>query len=265
MGCFRDHRTGEHKRLRTKVLRLIVLLFVAIQAAGNLDATSLAAQSVIMTSDQLINTIPFGLGVAASSRIGNILGESTAIVASSSESSQESEKKRGCIRRLKIASQAAVLLATILGVIIGGGLMIFRSSFGRLFSDEAATIAKVASVIPLVASFQIFDGWAASNGGTLRGMGKQYIGASANLVSYYVLALPMGIYLAFRYTGPGSGWGDSTRETGMGLKGLWIGNASALGLVGIIEWIIVSWTRWDTEIDRASARGREEGESEEDT
>ena len=41
-------------------------------AAGRLGTISLAAQSVIMTSDQVMNTIPFGVGVAASARVGNL-------------------------------------------------------------------------------------------------------------------------------------------------------------------------------------------------
>lgn len=41
-------------------------------AAGKLGTIPLAAQSVIMTSDQLMNTIPFGLGVATSARVGNL-------------------------------------------------------------------------------------------------------------------------------------------------------------------------------------------------
>lgn len=209
-----------------------------------------------MTCDQILNTLPFGLGVAASSRIGNLLGDSSS--SSQGDSTTQIPQGKSSLRQLKIASQAATLFATILGVIIATVLIIFRSSFGRLFSDEAATIAKVASVIPLVASFQVFDGWAAANGGVLRGMGKQHVGAAANLISYYVLALPMGIYLAFHYKGPGSSWGDDAREVGMGLRGLWIGNASALCLVGVAEWLIVSWTRWDKEISKAAKRAREE-------
>lgn len=42
--------------------------------AGQLGRIPLAAQSVIMTADQVMNTIPFGVGVATSSRIGNLLG-----------------------------------------------------------------------------------------------------------------------------------------------------------------------------------------------
>jgi multidrug resistance protein, MATE family len=64
-------------------------------------------------------------------------------------------------------------------------------------------------VMPLVASFQVADGLAGSCGGVLRGQGRQHLGAAFNIVAYYVLALPLGITLAFR--------------AGHGLRGLWIG------------------------------------------
>ena len=64
--------------------------------------------------------------------------------------------------------------------------------------------------MPYVASFQIADGLSQSNGGCLRGMGRQHTGAIVNLVAYYLMALPVGIHLAF------NGWG---------LSGLWAGNA----------------------------------------
>jgi multidrug resistance protein, MATE family len=64
--------------------------------------------------------------------------------------------------------------------------------------------------MPYVATFQIADGLAQANGGCLRGMGRQHIGACVNLIAYYAMALPVGIYLAFH------GWG---------LAGLWAGNS----------------------------------------
>ena len=84
--------------------------------------------------------------------------------------------------------------------------------FGYLFSDDANVVALVAQVMPLVASFQVADGLAGSCGGVLRGQGRQHLGAAFNLLAYYVLALPLGITLAFR--------------AGYGLQGLWIGASS---------------------------------------
>lgn len=55
-------------------------------------------------------------------------------------------------------------------------------------------------VDPPVESFdQVADGLANSCGGVLRGQGRQHLGAAFNLIAYYVLALPLGISLAFKF------------------------------------------------------------------
>ncbi|KAI1363741.1 mate efflux family protein [Xylaria arbuscula] len=189
-------------------------------AAGRLGMIPLAAQSVIMTMDQIINTIPFGLGVAASSRIGNLLG---------------AQRPRDAAR----AAHCAAVLSVVNGTIILAILMSTRNIFGRMFNDDERVVDLVAEVLPLVALFQIADGLNGSCGGALRGMGKQWVGALVNLVSYYGGALPMGIYLAFH------GWG---------LGGLWLGNCVALYIVGVLEWVIVGLTKWDKEATKAIER-----------
>ena len=189
-------------------------------AAGRLGMIPLAAQSVIMTMDQIINTIPFGLGVAASSRIGNLLG---------------AQRPRDAAR----AAHCAAVLSVLNGTLILAVLMSTRNVFGKMFNDDERVVDLVAKVLPLVALFQIADGLNGSCGGALRGMGKQWVGAVVNLISYYGGALPMGIYLAFH------GWG---------LGGLWLGNCVALYIVGVLEWAIVGLTKWDKEAVKAIER-----------
>ncbi|KAI0881650.1 MATE efflux family protein [Annulohypoxylon maeteangense] len=189
-------------------------------AAGRLGTITLAAQSVIMTADQVINTIPFGLGVAASARIGNLLG---------------AQKPREAAR----AAHCAAILSMILGTVILTILMSTKDVFGRIFNDDDRVVQLVSEVMPYVALFQIADGLNGSCGGVLRGMGRQWVGALVNLISYYGGALPAGIYLAF------NGWG---------LQGLWIGQCVALYLVGILEWVIVGLSKWDIEVRRALDR-----------
>jgi len=189
-------------------------------AAGRLGTTSLAAQSVIMTADQIINTIPFGLGVAESVRVGNLLG---------------SRDSRGARRSV----HCAALLSVFFGTIILTILLSTRNVIGGLFSDDIKVISLVADVIPYVALFQIADGLNGSCGGALRGMGRQWVGALVNCISYYGGALPGGIYLAFH------GWG---------LSGLWMGQCVALTLAGLLEWIVVVLSNWDTEVQKAIGR-----------
>ncbi|KAK0391421.1 hypothetical protein NLU13_0921 [Sarocladium strictum] len=195
-------------------------------AAGRLGTIPLAAQSVIMTADQIINTIPFGLGVTTSARLGNMLG---------AQKPQEAAR----------TAHAAAMLSVILGGLVLAILMATKDVFGRLFNDDQRVVDLVSHVMPYVALFQIADGLNGSCGGALRGMGRQWVGATVNLVSYYGGALPLGIYLAFH------GWG---------LAGLWAGQCIALYLVGALEWIIVGLCNWPKECQRALDRLEEEEE-----
>jgi len=166
-------------------------------AAGRLGTIPLAAQSVIMTTDQVMNTIPFGIGVAASARVGNLLG---------------ARNPKGAAR----SANAAAWLSMIMGAIVLAVLMGVKDFYAKIFNDDKDVIRLTAEVMPYVALFQIADGLNGSCGGALRGMGRQHVGAAVNIVSYYMGALPLGIYLAFH------GWG---------LAGLWVGQCIALYLV----------------------------------
>jgi hypothetical protein len=124
---------------------------------------------------------------------------------------------------------------------------------------------------------QVADGLANSCGGVLRGQGRQHLGAAFNLVAYYVLALPLGLALAFK-VGMGTcrsalfwficGTSDDVffftyyinlfgqnHDARTGLSGLWVGQVVALFLVGIGEYVAVwRFTDWDEEVRRGVAR-----------
>jgi len=189
-------------------------------AAGRLGTIPLAAQSVIMTTDQVMNTIPFGIGVATSARVGNLLGARNA---------------KGAAR----AANVAAWLSMFMGLLVLIVLMAVKDFYAKIFNDDVDVIRLTAEVMPYVALFQIADGLNGSCGGSLRGMGRQHIGAAVNIVSYYMGALPLGIYLAFH------GWG---------LAGLWVGQCIALYLVGAIEWVVVAWSDWEYEVQKAFER-----------
>jgi len=189
-------------------------------AAGRLGEIPLASQSVIMTADQVMNTVPFGIGVAASARVGNMLG---------------SRNAKGAARSANVAAW----LSMIMGALILAILMGTRNHFAKIFNDDEKVVKLTAEVLPYVALFQIADGLNGSCGGSLRGMGRQHIGAAVNIVSYYCGALPLGIWLAFH------GWG---------LVGLWVGQCIALYLVGFAEWVIVAWSNWEYQVQKAFER-----------
>lgn len=101
-------------------------------------------------------------------------------------------------------------------------LAVFRYHIPLLFTQDREVIELVARTLPVCAVMQLFDGMAAVSHGLLRGIGRQEFGGYANLVCYYLVALPISFGLAF-----GLGWE---------LTGLWVGVTFGLLLYVSPDW-----------------------------
>ncbi|KAJ3892408.1 MOP flippase [Lentinula edodes] len=196
-------------------------------AASLLGPTALAAQSVLLVSCSTTYQVPFSLGVATSVRIGQLLGLARP-------------------RLAKLAAHAAILLGFALSLIFSVVFWIWRKEWSYLFNDDEDVAEMVASILPLVALFQVFDGNAGITGGVLRARGKQGTGALLNLSAYYVLGVPLGVYLAFK---------DIATA---GLRGLWTGLTVSLVYCAVLGTILCLMTDWEHEVDKVRARMRAE-------
>ncbi|PBK72495.1 MATE efflux family protein [Armillaria solidipes] len=194
-------------------------------AASLLGPVALAAQSVLLVSASTTFQAPFALSVAASVRIGNLLGERKA-------------------RRAGIASNTSLVMSLIMSSLFCMMFLVFRNSWGYLFNDDPAVITLTAAILPVVAVFQVFDGGAAVSGGVLRARGKQVTGALLNLSAYYIIGIPLGILLAFK--------------AGMGLHGLWYGLTVSLIYCAVFGTLLCVRTDWDHEVAKVMARLKEE-------
>lgn len=179
-----------------------------------------------MTSDIILYTLPAGLGVAASHRIGNLLGAN-------------------CGSGAQFAIRGPYMFAAILGVIEFLFIMSVQTSYGFIFSKDKAVVHLVAKVLPLMACFQILD--LANNGasGILRGAGKVHIAGASNVLAYYGAGLTSAWYLCF------------SRK--FGLFGLWagiiIGSATLLVLqTGCIH--LINWNKEAEKISRQDHDGK---------
>lgn len=149
-----------------------------------------------------------------------------------------------------MAAKTAIMLALVLSMIPSAMFLVFRNVWGYLFNDDPEVITLVASMLPLVALFQVFDATSAVTGGIMRAMGKQFTGALLNLSAYYLLGIPVGIWFAF--------WWD------MKLHGLWIGLTLSLVYCSVLGIIICLRSDWEYEVKKvmnrlkAEAKAREE-------
>ncbi|KAG0376807.1 hypothetical protein BGX24_007177 [Mortierella sp. AD032] len=193
-------------------------------AASYLGTVALAAQSVVVQTSGLLFTVPFGVSIAASNRVGNLIG-------------------LGDARSAKVAARVSIAMSIMFGMINSTMLIVFKDRWGRLFSEDAEVVATVAMVLPLVALFQISDGLAGVGGGVLRGVGLQHLGAYLNVIAYYLVAFPVGYLLAFKLM-----WG---------LKGLWSALCVALWMVGLGELYVIFKTDWQAEVIKCKVRNDE--------
>ncbi|CEL63100.1 putative transporter C323,07c OS=Schizosaccharomyces pombe (strain 972 / ATCC 24843) GN=SPAC323.07c PE=1 SV=1 [Rhizoctonia solani AG-1 IB] len=190
-------------------------------AASQLGPISLAAQSVLLTSANVVFMAPFSVSLATSIRVGNALGS-------------------GQARKAKLAAETAIGLSVVIAMLISATYMIFRKNWGYMFNNDQEVVDLVAHVIPFLACSQLFDCGTNIMDGILRARGKLAFGAIVNILSYYVFGIPVGISLAF--------W------AGFGLAGLWMGLAAAMFCSATVSIAAVCVTDWDREVAKTRAR-----------
>jgi len=167
-------------------------------AASLLGPAALAAQSILLVSATTTFQAPFALSVAATARVGNLLGQTDA-------------------RRAAISTHASFFIAFFIAMVWRCGyssviatwiqlifvysavLLVFRNHWAKLFNDDPGMVASffsrfrdadhgseviclVSSILPLLAIFQLVDGMGTVVGGILRVQGRQATGALLNLV-----------------------------------------------------------------------------------
>ncbi|CAE6457664.1 unnamed protein product [Rhizoctonia solani] len=190
-------------------------------AASQLGPIPLAAQSVLLTSANVVFMAPFSVSLATSIRVGNALGS-------------------GQARKAKLAAETAIGMSVVIAMLISVIYMAFRKKWGYMFNDDQEVVNLVAHVLPFLALSQLFDCGTNIMDGILRARGKLAFGAIVNILSYYVLGIPVGIGLAF--------WAN------FGLAGLWMGLSAAMFCSATISIVAVCITDWDREVAKTRAR-----------
>jgi MATE family multidrug resistance protein len=235
----REHRRRGHRHPRVdlgvdpaRVRRLITLGFpaasqvtlevgvfaAATALAGRLDPVSSGSHQIALNIASLAFMVPLGLSSAAAVRVGYAYGA-------------------GDGQRAARAGWTALASGGLIMTAIGLAFFLWPVSLLRVFSTDPRIIDIGVGLLAIAAAFQLFDGTQAVATGALRGISETRMPMLVNVVGHWVLGLPVGYALCFRF-----GWG---------VRGLWIG--LSIGLVVAALVLTVVW--WKRTVTLLPARG----------
>ncbi len=164
---------------------------------GWLGTTALASHQIAINLATISYMTTSGLGAAATIRVGNFLG-----------------KKE--IQTMRDIAFSLLGMATVIMIAWGILFIVGKNFLPTLYIDDPEVIAAAASLLVIAGFFQLSDGLQVVCVGALRGLQDVKIPSLLILVSYWVIGLPLGYWLAF--------------PMGYGAQGIWYGLLIGLSL-----------------------------------
>jgi MATE family, multidrug efflux pump len=168
---------------------------------GRIGTAAIAGHQVALNLAALTFMVPLGIGGAAAVLVGRAIGAGDA----------------GAARRM---AGAGLLAGVSFMSVTAVAFWLAPGLFGRFYTHDPAVLAVAGSLIPLAGLFQVFDGTQAVSLGVLRGANDTRVPVLINLLGYWMLGLPVSLFLGFRL-----GWGP---------RGLWWGLVIGLVVVALI-------------------------------
>jgi MATE family multidrug resistance protein len=129
------------------------------------------------------------------------------------------------VRRARRAGWTALILGGAVMIMLGLMLFLFPVPMLSVFTTDARVLEIGSRLLAIAAAFQLFDGTQAVTTGVLRGIGDTRTPMIMNVIGHWVLGLPVGYALCFRFA-----WG---------VTGLWIG--LSIGLIFCAVALTATW------------------------
>ncbi len=171
---------------------------------GSLGVIALAAHSVAGHINWATFVIPMSLGSAAAVRIGFYVGATD---------------YPGAAR----VARVALVISLGYALTVSALLILLRQDVVTIYSDDPRVISLAATLILIIAIYQVFDDTQGTMAGALRGYKDTRAPMLYSLIGYYGIALPLGIGLGF-------GW---WRLPDLGVYGFWLALSGGLAVVAV--------------------------------
>ncbi len=196
---------------------------IATILAGLIGTVELDAHIITLSiATFLFLSFPFAIGVAASIRVGQWIGEG----------SPDNAQRSSLVSLILSVTVQCILIAVVLPS---------KYWIGEIFSSNEEVSDLVTVLIPISCVFMLGDSVQATVGGVMRGLGRQRLVLFLNILAFWILAIPVGTLLTFV--------GDT------GVAGLWWGYVIGIYSAGIVGVIALKYRiSWGKEAIEAAKR-----------
>ncbi len=168
---------------------------------GYLGTAEVAAHQIAINLASLTFMVPLGVSAAAAVRVGHAVGRLD---------------PAAVLRASRVALALGVSFMTGMAVV----LVAAPQLLARAYTTDASVAAVAAALIPIAGFFQVLDGLQVVAAGILRGAGDTRAPMAINVLGFWLVGMPVSLYLAFRaHAGP---------------EGLWWGLVAGLAAVALL-------------------------------
>ena len=169
---------------------------------GWLGTTVLAGHEIALSLASMTFMVPMGVAAAAAVMVGRAIGRG-----------DMAASRRDAVAALVVGVGFMAICAVIFAII--------PQALAGLYTRDAATFALAASLIPVAAVFQVFDGTQVISSSILRGAGDTRVPAILHGLSFWAVGIPLGALVAFRFE--------------QGAVGLWWGLTAGLAAAAVLQ------------------------------
>jgi len=167
---------------------------------GTISAVAQASHQIALSCASFTFMVSMGLAQAGSIRVSNAFG-------------------RYDWPKISVIGKSTLIVALLYGTFCAIAFALFRNQLPKLFNDNVDVLRMAAMLIIFAAIFQISDSTQAIGAGLLRGIKDVRYPTVMIAIAYWVVGLPAGYILAFRFK--------------MGASGIWLGLIIGLTLASL--------------------------------
>ncbi|XP_076935223.1 protein DETOXIFICATION 29-like [Bidens hawaiensis] len=183
--------------------------------------TSVDALSVCVNILGWVGTVALGLNVAVSVRVSNELGY-------------------GRPRTARLAVIVVVFTSLLLELFSSTVLLVYKKQYPIYFTSSQEVIRLVEELTLLLGVSTIGNSMQSVLSGVAIGAGWQTTVVYMNIASYFIVGIPLGLLLGFKFN--------------MGVKGIWYGMVVGTSMQCCLLLMMVARTNWNNEANIAGDR-----------